>query len=347
MATHTSPQSSEAPAVDVFISYGGADKDMAARMRQALLDVGLTSWVAFVDIPPGAKYAERIVSGLQRCRAVAVLVSEASMASEHVFREIAEAASLGKTLLPIYLAPDVRLPQGVLYYLAPLHRLKVEQGDIEACARRVAAALADPGAWQREALPPPWLPRLRASPFRWAGLGLAVTVLGGLVVWGAQSLWQRHASDQALEQADSLPATLGLVQVLDAEREAVATAAEGVWQLRLTVTLGSDRIAYRAVTLLVRSGGGSAAGDDEVFDVTRWIRADQVGGGQSLSGPLPRLGEHVVVCLRLPHPRTGSAWRLTTAFSGQTTTSAAGQQRIIYAPAGAPRAAPEDASPCA
>lgn len=336
----------EHDAHDVFISYGGPDKAVAQRFRQALVDAGLRPWVAFVDIPLGAKYSEHIVAAIQRCRAVVVLVSAGSMASEHVFREIAEAASLRKPLLPIYLEPDVVLPKGVLYYLAPLHRIKVDSDVIERGAALVAAALRDPQAWQRSATPPPLLERLRVSPFRSAGLGLGVTVLGGLVVWGLQSLWQQHADSQAMARTDALPGALALVQVLGAERPAPVGSDGRSWQLQLNVTLGSDDMPFRDAKLLLRSRGGGTGGADEVFDLTPWIKAGRVGGGQALAGPLPHLGRDVVACLTLPHPRTGEAWRLTAAFTGERTTAADGTERITYMPAAAPRAAREDSAPC-
>lgn len=331
---------------DVFISYGGPDKAVAQRFRQALVDAGLRPWVAFADIPLGAKYSEQIVSAVQRCRAVVVLVSAGSMESEHVFREIAEAASLSKPLLPIYLEPDVVLPKGVLYYLAPLHRIKVSPDRIERGAALVAAALHDPQAWQRGATPPPLLERLRVSPFRSAGQGLGVTVLGGLLVWGLQALWQQHADGQAMARDDALPGALASVQVLSAERPVSIGSVDGPWQLQLTVTLGADDMPFRDAKLLLRSRGVGVGGADEVFDLTAWINARRVGGGQALAGPLPHLGRDVVACLTLPHPRTGEAWRLTAAFAGARATAADGIERITYMPSAAPRAARENGATC-
>ena len=85
---------------------------------------------------------------------------------------------------------------------------------------------------------------------------------------------------------------------------------------------------------------------DEVFDLTAWINAGRVGGGQALSGPLPHLGRDVVACLTLPHPRTGEAWRLTAVFAGERATAADGTERITYMPAAAPRAAREGGATC-
>ena len=331
---------------DVFVSYSGPDKAVAQRFRQALIDAGLRPWVAFVDIPLGAKYSEQIVSAIQRCRAVVVLVSASSMESEHVFREIAEAASLRKPLLPIYLEPDVVLPKGVLYYLAPLHRIKVKPDMIERGAALVAAALHDPQTWQRSATPPPLLERLRVSPFRSAGLGLGVTFVAGLLVWGLQALWQQHADSQAMARSDALPGALALVQVLSAERPASIGSVDRPWQLQLNLTLGAGDMPFRVVKLLLRSRDVGFGGADEVFDLTAWINSRGVGGGQALAGPLPRLGRDVVACLTLPHPRTGEAWRLTAAFAGERATTADGMERITYMPSAAPRAARESGATC-
>lgn len=337
-------------AYDVFISYGGSDKAVAQRFRQALIDAGLRPWAAFEDIPLGAKYSEHIVGAIKSCRAVAVLVSSGSMASEHVFREVAEAASSRKPILPIYLEPDVVLPEGVLYYLAPLHRVKVAPAEIEHCAALVAASLSDARAWQRNATPPPLLDRLRASPVRSASLALGIAVLAGLMVWGLQALWQQHGETQAAEQADALPGALALVQVQAAERVAGTDAAGAPWQLRLSVVLASDAARYSDAKLLLRSLGeaqtGSNDGANETFDLTPVLNPAQVGGGQMLTAEMPQLGRQLTACLTLPHPRHGGAWRLTASFGGEAAAGADGVERIIYRPTAAPRSAPEDGSPC-
>lgn len=347
-ARPTSPAPEAPPdAYDVFISYGGPDKAVAQRFRQALINAGLRPWAAFEDIPLGAKYSERIVAAIQRCRAVAVLVSPGSMASEHVFREVAEAASTRKPILPLYIAPDVVLPEGVLYYLAPLHRVRVAPDEIERAAPLVAAALRDPQTWQRNATPPPLLDRLRASPVRSASLALGIAVLAGLIVWGLQALWQQRGDAQALAQADALPATLGLVQVQAAERsvQASAPANAAPWRLHLSVMLASEATRYGDTRLLVHSRGDTGAAG-EVFDLTPVLNATQVGGGQMLAADMPGLGPQLTACLTLPHPRSGEAWRLTTAFGGERATGADGVERLTYRPTAAPRAAREDSSPC-
>lgn len=94
---------------DVFISYAREDRDKAECLARACEQ---QKWVVWWDkvIPPGKKYADVIGHELETAKAVVVLWSRASVASDWVKDEAQEAANRG-ILIPA-LIEKVNPPYG-------------------------------------------------------------------------------------------------------------------------------------------------------------------------------------------------------------------------------------------
>lgn len=341
MTAAASPDLDEPPqSFDVFISHAGADRAVAVRLRTSLVDAGLQPWASFTDIPVGAPYPERIVQAIAACRAVVLLVSRASMRSEHVYREIVEASSGGKPMLPVYLEADVALPAGLRYYLGTLHRLKLTPETIEKAGPLVAAALRDRGAWSREAQPPTLADRYRASRLPSWPATFAAAALAGLVVWVAQAAWRDRQALREQAERDALPDALALLQILTAER----TSSNQKWNLQLSVTPAAPNTAFSRLRLVLTSREDDN-GPAQRYDLSPAFDAKQVGGGQMLTVQVPSLGRRLVACLSLPHPSSGEARRLTAHFGGSPR-SADGVERIDFRSVHVPIATSEDGRPC-
>lgn len=325
---------------DVFISHAGDNRAIAVRLRQALIDAGLRPWASFVDIPVGAKYPEKIVHAIERSRLVVLMVSAASMRSEHVYREVVEATSAKKQILPIYIEPEVSVPGGLRYYLGTLHRMKFAPDEIERAGPLVAACVRDQTVWTREATAPSLVERLSVSPLRSIGMAFGVALLAGLLIWGLQATSRQRDETRVTEQRDASPDSLALLQLQSAERTAATP-----WQLRLNLVLAAREARFKDLKLHLLSRDETATAG-ELFDLTPVLEPSQVGGGQMLAAELPRLGRRLVVCLTMPHPRTGEPWRLSTEFGGERQVEASGVERISYRQTAAPRSAREDGTPC-
>ena len=92
---------------DIFVSYASADRDRARAVAQALTDQGWSVWWDRT-IPPGKQFDEVIEEALDSARCVVVLWSKASVASQWVKTEAAEAMRR-KILVPV-LIEDVKIP---------------------------------------------------------------------------------------------------------------------------------------------------------------------------------------------------------------------------------------------
>ncbi|MBL8668950.1 MAG: toll/interleukin-1 receptor domain-containing protein [Rhodospirillales bacterium] len=95
--------------IDIFLSYAEEDRQTAARVAKLLENSGWTVWWDR-GIPAGAKWRAAIADALARTRALVVLWSRFSVASEWVNEESDQARRAGK-LIPVRI-DDVSPPLG-------------------------------------------------------------------------------------------------------------------------------------------------------------------------------------------------------------------------------------------
>jgi predicted ATPase len=100
----------------VFISYASADRERVLHVVEALRAAGLQVWIDQEAIPGGTVYAPEIVGGIERCHALVLMCSAASLASPNVRQEIALAWKYRRPYLPLLLEP-VAIPREVEYWL--------------------------------------------------------------------------------------------------------------------------------------------------------------------------------------------------------------------------------------
>jgi len=87
----------------VFVSYRRADAAVADALLQRLEAAGYGVWLDRSDIGGGSRWREAIELALQQADAVIFLVSQPALESDEVYRELARAIELGKTIVPLRL----------------------------------------------------------------------------------------------------------------------------------------------------------------------------------------------------------------------------------------------------
>lgn len=92
----------------IFISHSSHDNATAADLALHLRTAGYQSLFLDFDpadgIPAGRNWERELYQALQQCRAVVVLCSQHSMASDWCFAEVTHARALGKAIFPIKIA---------------------------------------------------------------------------------------------------------------------------------------------------------------------------------------------------------------------------------------------------
>ena len=113
---------------EVFISYSTKDADQAQYLCNLLEGAGISCWMAPRDIPVGKSWAESIVDGLRNCKLVVFLLSEKSLASSEIAKEIDLANTFQKGILQVRIE-DAPLTGALQYHLSTKQWVDAYQGE--------------------------------------------------------------------------------------------------------------------------------------------------------------------------------------------------------------------------
>jgi hypothetical protein len=86
---------------DVFISYAHHDSEVVKELSPALEAAGYTTWYYEDKGAIGASYLLQIDEEIERCRAVIVVISPDSVASDQVSKEVVRAHEARKKFIPV------------------------------------------------------------------------------------------------------------------------------------------------------------------------------------------------------------------------------------------------------
>jgi TolB-like protein/Flp pilus assembly protein TadD len=113
---------------DIFISYSRRDKEQALSLAERLRASGCSIWIDTQGIEAATSWSREIVTAIDTCKAVLLLLSSSSVQSHNVIKEVSLASEARKTIIPIDLE-HVDLTADLRYQLAGLQRVKFEDFD--------------------------------------------------------------------------------------------------------------------------------------------------------------------------------------------------------------------------
>jgi adenylate cyclase len=204
---------------EVFLSYASRDGASAQLICDYLEGFGVPVWMAPRDVPAGALYADAIVRAISACRTLVLVLSQDSVDSSHVGKEIERASSKRKPVVAVRL-DGTELTPSLEYFLSESQWIDARAGLEPALpklvegVRRLSAATI-PAARPRAAatvlpaatIPAPGSPtRTRAA----AAIGAVVVAL--LAGWfiAVKAGWFHKATAPVVSSAaaeESAPAT--------------------------------------------------------------------------------------------------------------------------------------------
>lgn len=92
-----------------FVSHASCDKARASELAQSLRKRMVDPWLASERVAPGEYYASAIAAAIADATALILLLSEQSLASAQVRREVDTAVGEGVPVLPVLLSPGHQL----------------------------------------------------------------------------------------------------------------------------------------------------------------------------------------------------------------------------------------------
>src|SRR5580700_1908334 len=192
-----------------FVSYASQDSAIAESICTALEADGIACWIAPRDVPTGDFYADSIIQAINACQVLVLVLSENSIASAHVLREVERASAKQRPVISFRI-DATPLPTGLEYFLSTSQWLDASGarpersfGKLIEAVRRRNTAPATP------TLPGP-TPELRNAAAAYRGsrilIAAAIVIGAGLVYVLADKLWLRHRGGAPTSASQAAPA---------------------------------------------------------------------------------------------------------------------------------------------
>jgi adenylate cyclase len=129
---------------DVFLSYASGDGASAQRICDYLESAGVPVWMAPRDVPAGGLYADAIVRAINACRTLVLVLSQDSVNSSHVGKEIERASSKRKSVVAVRL-DAAELTPSLEYFLSESQWIDARTG-LEPALPKLAEGIRRLGA---------------------------------------------------------------------------------------------------------------------------------------------------------------------------------------------------------
>ena len=109
----------------VFVSHANEDRALIEKIVNKLEGGGIQCWVSYRDIPAGeGSWSRSIVTAIARSQLMVVVLTERSVNSKQVEREISIADEGNIAFIPVHL-DKAPLPEGLKYFFSMAQRLDV------------------------------------------------------------------------------------------------------------------------------------------------------------------------------------------------------------------------------
>jgi TolB-like protein/Tfp pilus assembly protein PilF len=185
---------------DAFLSYASADAEVAKQVCARLETSGLRIWMAPRDVPAGAHYADALVRAINASRSLLLILSENSVDSAHVSKEVERASSKRKPIVAIRLDAAPLTP-AFEYFLSESQWVDAREGLDAAMPRLtddlrqlVTGARTAKGARVERPIPAtPAKARARTPILTLTVAAVAALILGGWWLGKSQGWWARMA----------------------------------------------------------------------------------------------------------------------------------------------------------
>jgi TIR domain-containing protein/double zinc ribbon protein len=125
----------------VFISHSSADEQLAEEMCSRLESNGIGCWIAPRDIPAGVDWADGIVCGIGECHVMVFLLTKATVASQHLVRELHHASENDLNIVPVRVGGVTECNRSIAFYLATQQWTDVSDPPTKAQWATVVAAV--------------------------------------------------------------------------------------------------------------------------------------------------------------------------------------------------------------
>jgi TolB-like protein/tetratricopeptide (TPR) repeat protein len=177
---------------EVFVSYARVNRERVLQLVERMRSAGVGVWIDEGGIHGASLWGQEIVDAIESSKVMVLMLSDASITSDNVVKELSIASEDKKPILPVYLHQAV-IPKSMRYQLAGIQHIEYFEGNEDAAFRSMCVALSrlgvsnvsEGGNAEGEAVPVrPHRTEPPTKPSAGVGKGKWVTALLGLAVVG-------------------------------------------------------------------------------------------------------------------------------------------------------------------
>jgi hypothetical protein len=132
-------------AAEVFVSYASQNRERVLPIARHLESAGVRIWRDQNEILGGENYGPKIVLGINHCKVMLLMCTDASMRSKNVKQEIQLAWHYGRPYLPLLVEPIRNYPEQVQYWLEGCQWIEVLERPVTQWLPCVLQALINAG----------------------------------------------------------------------------------------------------------------------------------------------------------------------------------------------------------
>ena len=126
---------------EVFISYARTDRDRVMGLVERLRSAGIGVWVDEGGIHGATLWGQEIVDAIDASKVMLLMISDSSINSDNVVKELSIASEDKKPILPVYLH-SAEIPRSMRYQLAGIQHIEFFDGQEDEAFQSMIVALS-------------------------------------------------------------------------------------------------------------------------------------------------------------------------------------------------------------
>jgi TolB-like protein len=126
---------------EVFVSYARVNRERVVQLVERMRSAGVGVWIDEGGIHGASLWGQEIVDAIESSKVMVLMLSDASITSDNVVKELSIASEDKKPILPVYLHQAV-IPKSMRYQLAGIQHIEYFEGNEDAAFRSMCVALS-------------------------------------------------------------------------------------------------------------------------------------------------------------------------------------------------------------
>ena len=137
---------------EVFVSYARTDRERVMELVERMRSAGIGVWVDEGGIHGASLWGQEIVDAIDVSKVMILMISDSSITSDNVVKELSIASEDKKPILPVYLH-RAEIPKSMRYQLAGIQHIEFFEGQEDEAFQSMLVSLSDwaflPGGLKR------------------------------------------------------------------------------------------------------------------------------------------------------------------------------------------------------